>query len=526
MARHAPGVALQCPRSTDGERLRSGGLRLRITQSDLADAVGASRQRLNEALRDLQASCEEPTARGRARRRARALARAGRSKTPSSGLARSIFTTCRTQRIASTTHPQRPAPSQITPGDPMNPTPTSLPRRHLLAGSASALAAAGLAGFTRLAGAAGETPATGATPKPLPAYVAWKDPASLIVHSSTTIETRRAAFGSGVITPAEQLYIRNNLPAPDASIVADRDAWEVSVEGVKAPRTLTLRELKTMGVETTAMVLQCSGNGRGYFPSKPSGTPWQVGAAGCVVWTGVPVRVVAEALGGPVSGSNFMTGTGGEKLPEGLDPLSVIVERSVPAAAMADALLAWEMNGVPISLAHGGPLRLIVPGYTGVNNIKYVKRLAFTAKESEARIMSHGYRLSPPGAKGDPSQPSVQEMSVKSWINSPAPDGMGTKAGPVQVQGVAFGGMNGVKRVEVSLDGGKTWADARLSGPDLGRFAWRQFVLATKLPSGIHLLASRATDTAGNVQPEQRMENAGGYNNTSWADHAVKVTVA
>ncbi|OYW17460.1 MAG: sulfite oxidase, partial [Burkholderiales bacterium 12-64-5] len=214
----------------------------------------------------------------------------------------------------------------------MNKTLNSLPRRQMLAGSASALAAAGLATFTRGAAAAGETPVASATPKPLPAYVAWKDPASVIVHSSTTIETKRAAFGSGVITPGEQLYIRNNLPAPDASIVADRDAWQVAIEGVKAPRTLTLRELKTMGVETTAMVLQCSGNGRGYFPSKPSGTPWQVGAAGCVMWTGVPVRVVAEALGGVVPGAGYLTGTGGEKLPEGLDPLSIIVERSVPAA--------------------------------------------------------------------------------------------------------------------------------------------------------------------------------------------------
>jgi sulfite dehydrogenase len=184
------------------------------------------------------------------------------------------------------------------------------------------------------------------------------------------------------------------------------------------------------------------------------------------------------------------------------------------------------MNGVPISLAHGGPLRLIVPGYTGVNNIKYIKRLAFTAKETDAKIMSHGYRISPPGGKGDPSQPSVQEMTVKSWINSPAPDAAGVRAGLVQVQGVAFGGMNGIKRVEVSLDGGKTWSDARLTGPDLGRYAWRQFVLPARLPAGSHTLASRATDTAGNVQPEQRMENAGGYNNTSWADHAVKVTVA
>ena len=150
----------------------------------------------------------------------------------------------------------------------------------------------------------------------------------------------------------------------------------------------------------------------------------------------------------------FLTGTGGEKLPAGLDPKSIIVERSVPVAAMADALLAWEMNGTPISLAHG-------------------------------------YRLSPPGSKGDPNQPSVQEMSVKSWINKPGTEAVSVKAGTVQIQGVAFGGLNAVAKVEVSLDGGKTWAAARFVGPDLGRF-----------------------------------ENAGGYNNTSWRDHAVQVVVS
>lgn len=402
-------------------------------------------------------------------------------------------------------------------------TSTSLPRRHMLTTSVGALAAAGLASFTR--GASAQSAAAPAA-RPLPAYANWKDPGSLIVHSSSILETKRSAFGSSVITPAEQLYVRNNLPAPDASIVANRDAWEISLEGVKNPRTLTVAELKKLGLETVAMVLQCSGNGRGFFPSKPSGTPWTVGAAGCVVWSGVPVRAVVEALGGLDGARPYMTGTGGEKLPDGVDPKSVIVERSVPASAMADAMLAWEMNGAPISLAHGGPLRLIVPGYTGVNNIKYIKRLAFTTTESDARIMSHGYRVTPPGAKADPSQPSVLEMTVKSWINSPSGEGTGPSAGMVQIHGVAFGGMNAVRKVEVSIDGGKSWREARLIGPDLGKYAWRQFVLPVRLPPGNHVLVSRATDTAGHVQPETRIENLFGYNNSSWADHAVKVTVA
>lgn len=401
-------------------------------------------------------------------------------------------------------------------------TPTSLPRRRLLTGSASALAAAGLASFHQGALAQAAAPAA----KPLPGYAGWKRADDVIVHSATTIETKRSAYGTSVITPSDQLYVRNNLPTPPESIVADRDAWQVQVDGVKQPRPLSVRELKSLGLDTVTMVLQCSGNGRGFFPSKPSGTPWTVGAAGCVVWSGVPVRDVVQALGGLADGAKYMTGTGGEVLPAGLDPKSVIVERSVPLSGMQDALLAWEMNGEPIPLAHGGPLRLIVPGYTGVNSIKYIRQLAFTAQESDARIMSHGYRISPPGGKGDPSQPSVQEMSVKSWINSPLPED-GTQAfGTVQIQGVAFGGMHAIKGVEVSIDGGKTWKAARLVGPDMGQYAWRQFVLQAQLPKGSHVLASRATDVRGNVQPEARLENQGGYNNTSWADHAVTVTVA
>lgn len=396
-------------------------------------------------------------------------------------------------------------------------------RRHLLAGSA---AAAGLGGLFTKSAMAQAVASTVPAPKPLPAYVNWKNPDAMIVHTASTLETKRSAFGTSIITPTDQLYIRNNLPAPDASIVADRDGWEVVVEGVKQPKSFKVKDLKAMGLETTAMVLQCSGNGRGLFPNKPSGTPWQVGAAGCVVWSGVPVRALVEALGGVSDGMAYMTGTGGEKLPEGLDPKSVIVERSVPVKAMGDALLAWEMNGEPIPLAHGGPLRLIVPGYTGVNNIKYIKRLAFTAEQSEAAIQKTGYRISPPGQKGDPSQPSVWEMGPKSWVNSPAPETGEVKAGMVQIKGVAFGGINAVKSVDVSIDGGKNWKQARLVGPDLGKYAWRQFVLPVKLEPGTYMIACAVTDAQGNRQPEGRVENTGGYNNNSWRDHALTITVA
>ena len=407
-----------------------------------------------------------------------------------------------------------------------NETIENLPRRHLLANTAGVIAVGGFAGWTASAGAQTAPAVVPAVPKALPAYVAWKDATAMIVHTGNTVETRRSAFGTSVITPNEQVYIRNNLPPPSAEIVADRDAWELTVEGVRKPRKFTVKELKSLGLETTATVLQCSGNGRGLFPSKPSGTPWQVGAAACVVWSGVPVRTLVELMGGVADGMIYLTGTGGEKLPEGIDPKSVMVERSVPVAAMADALLAWEMNGAPLTLAHGGPLRLIVPGYNGVNNVKYIKRLAFMREQSDAAIQKTGYRMSPPGEKGDPGQPSVWEMSCKSWINSPAPEMGSVSPGMVQVKGVGFGGMHAVKMIEVSADEGRTWKPARLVGPDLGKYAWRQFVFPITLGSGTHTLMCRVIDIQGRIQAEGRIENTGGYSNNSWRDHAVKVTVA
>jgi sulfite dehydrogenase len=396
---------------------------------------------------------------------------------------------------------------------------SSLTRRDFLThvSGAGAVAAAGSA-FPGIA------LAQAAKPKPLPKYVEWKYIDSLIVHSGNTIETRRSAFGTSVIVPNDILFVRNNLPPPEESITYDPDAWEVSLQGVKNPRKFTLAELKTMGVDSVATVLQCSGNGRGFFKHKASGTQWKVGAAGCVIFSGVPVAALVAAAGGVAGGKKFMTGTGGEKIPPGLDAKKVMVERSVPLKAMNTALLAWELNGEPLSLAHGGPLRLVIPGYYGVNNVKYIGTLSFTDTETSASIQSSGYRMRDIGKKGTPDQPSMWEMTVKSWINHPAGEGGQVKAGTVQVHGVAFGGVNRVVKVEVSPDGGRSWKEARFIGPDLGPNAWRQFVLPVNLSAGKHVLTSRATDDKGNVQEADRIENERGYGHSGWRDHAVTVT--
>lgn len=391
-------------------------------------------------------------------------------------------------------------------------------RRHFLIGAAGTVGA--IAG---LGAVAKPFPAHAQASKPLPNYASWKDAQAVIVHTEKTLETKRGELGTSVITPADSLYVRNNLNPPTEAAVADRDGWEVSVDGVANARSLKVGELKKLGIATIATVLQCSGNGRDFFDHEASGTQWRTGAAGCLLWSGVPVRAVVDELGGLVQSANFVTATGGEELPKDIDPKTVVVERSVPIDVIDNAILAWEMNGNPVPIANGGPLRLIVPGYYGINNVKYVKRLAFTESESDAAIQRTGYRVRPIGVDGDPDQPSMWKMKVKSWITHPLSD---QESGLTQIYGVAFGGMNSVEKVEVSTDGGANWQQATWVGPDLGRFAWRVFVLPAKLEPGRHSITSRATDAEGNVQSQTTEPNHRGYDYSGWDRLAVEVQVA
>ena len=365
-------------------------------------------------------------------------------------------------------------------------------------------------------------PAAGSPTPPAPSLPDGLDPRDFVVHGlePLTLETRRDRFGTSVVTPASLFFVRNNLPLPPESIVQQPDDWELEVAGVGQPRSVTVRELKLWGLQTVATVVQCSGNGRRFFEHETSGSQWGVGAAACAVWSGVPLKVVADRLGGVVEAARFLTSTGGEALPADVERDSVVVERSIPRAkALEDGFLAWEMNGAPIPLTHGGPLRLIVPGYFGCNQIKYVKRIAFAEDETSAHIMRSGYRMRPIGEPGAPHQPTLWDMSVKSWINGPS--GMHpVTAGPLQVHGVAFSGGKGIASVEISTDGA-TWLETELLGPDLGPYAWRQFHRSMDLPLGTHQLFSRARDRDGNVQPERRTENDRGYGHDGWRDMGV-----
>jgi DMSO/TMAO reductase YedYZ molybdopterin-dependent catalytic subunit/cytochrome c553 len=340
------------------------------------------------------------------------------------------------------------------------------------------------------------------------------------------LETKRQNIGSSPITPTSVLFVRNNLPMPSKTIVSNPDEWVLEVKGVKSEQALTVAKLKTMGRSFETSVLQCSGNGRAFFEHGPSGSQWAVGAAGCVIWCGVRVSEVIQQLGGAATDFKFLTGTGGETLPENLDAKIAVVERSVPAGkGLKDCLLAWEMNGEPIPITHGGPLRLVVPGYFGCNNIKYIKTLTLSDKESESKIQQKGYRFRPLGEKGNPDQPSLWRMPVKSWVNGPGADDTPTLSGKVHFHGVAFSGERGVNGIEVSMDKGKSWVNAEFDGPSMGPNAWRAFHFAVELEEGEYSIVSRAKDTEGDVQPAFREENERGYAYNAWQEAALNVRV-
>jgi len=183
----------------------------------------------------------------------------------------------------------------------------------------------------------------------------------------------------------------------------------------------------------------------------------------------------------------------------------------------------WEMNGAPLPTIHGGPVRLIVPGYFGVNNVKWVRQLTATLSESGAKIQQSGYRMRPEGVAGGPEHPSMWRMPVKSWLNGPGADGAPVLAGRNTLYGVAFSGERGVEAVEVSADDGVTWQSAEWIGPDLGPNAWRTFQWVTEIPVGEHRFLTRATDTEGDRQPKLAVHNHRGYGHNGWQDHALSV---
>lgn len=308
------------------------------------------------------------------------------------------------------------------------------------------------------------------------------------------------------ITPTESFYIRSHFDTP----TIDLEKWRLTVDGLE-PGQLSLSVLLQMPHTTVEAVLQCAGNGRGMMRPRVPGVQWMRGAMGNATWRGVRLRDILARTGvGPEMKHLVVSGYDRPTLPA--TPPFV---RSIPIARALDAntLVATHMNGHPIPLAHGGPARLVVPGWVGDDWVKWLERITPSPEEAKGFFFEKGYRFpDPPGAPGEPVPPErmhpMTTLNVKSVIARPR-DGAVEPIGPCTVTGVAFSN-TAIKMVEVSIDG-TTWKRAKLESAT-SPYGFRVFEAEVKLKKpGRVRISARATDESGAVQPVDAVWNPSGY---------------
>jgi DMSO/TMAO reductase YedYZ molybdopterin-dependent catalytic subunit len=328
------------------------------------------------------------------------------------------------------------------------------------------------------------------------------------------------------LTPNERFFVRSHFGPPSPELV-DPDSWRLAVKGlVDREQKLSLADLKEFRAVTITAVLQCSGNGRSFYRPNTSGVQWRRGAVGNAEWTGVRLRDILERAGrgGRCRHVQFQ-GADRPALPT--VPLFI---RSIPVekAIHPDTILAYEMNGRPLPLLHGAPLRVITPDWMGDACIKWLTDITLQEEESSGHYMQTAYRMPAvpiePGASfANSAMVPVEAMVVKSLIAAPA-EGETVARGPVTVQGVAWAGEAEVVKVEVSCDDAKTWQPARFVG-ETRPHAWKQwqYVWKAKLPGPTAILC-RAMDAAGTVQPAMSPWNPSGFLWNGWDRVSIMVS--
>jgi sulfite oxidase len=309
-------------------------------------------------------------------------------------------------------------------------------------------------------------------------------------------------------TPVSKFFIRNNGQIPEETRTPD--TWKLTIEGeVNTRLELTLAELKQrFKAKSYRMVLECGGNGRSFFTPQARGNPWTNGGAGCAEWTGVPLRDVLRAAG--LKPTAVYTAHFGTDVHLSGDPTKETLSRGVPVKKAMDSytLIVWATNGQPLPNIHGGPLRLVIPGWPGSASHKWLSRIWVRDREHDGQGMkgfSYRVAIKPmiPGGKADEANFKVLEsMPVRSIITSPA-NGTKLAAGTreLALRGAAWAGDLAVRRVDVSIDFGATWRPAALADAR-NRYDWRRWVASIKLPSdGYYEIWTRATDSNGLAQP-------------------------
>jgi sulfite oxidase len=320
-------------------------------------------------------------------------------------------------------------------------------------------------------------------------------------------------------TPVSKFFIRNNGQIPEEAKAPD--TWKLTIDGeVNTKLELTLADLqRRFTPKSYRMVLECGGNGRSFFTPQARGNQWTNGGAGCAEWTGVPLADVLKAAG--LKPTAVYTAHYGTDLHLSGDPAKEALSRGVPIkkAMEPHSLIVWAMNGQPLPNIHGGPLRLVIPGWPGSVSHKWLSRIWVRDKEHDGQGMkgtSYRVAIKPmiPGGKADDVNLKVLEsMPVRSIITSPA-NGTRLAAGTreLKLRGAAWDGELAVRRVDVSIDFGATWKPTILATPR-NRYDWRRWAASVKLPSdGYYEVWARATDSKGVAQPHIAGNwNPGGY---------------
>jgi DMSO/TMAO reductase YedYZ molybdopterin-dependent catalytic subunit len=298
--------------------------------------------------------------------------------------------------------------------------------------------------------------------------------------------------------------------------------WTLTLDGlVQNELKVTFADIRCLPKVELANTLECSGNSRSLLKDKASGNPWTVGGVGNAIWGGVwlkelLLRAKPKSSASHVSFEGFDT-------PLGSAGIKFI--RSIPLEkATESTLLAYEMNGEPLPVEHGYPLRALALGWTGANCVKWLTRIQLRDTPQEGFFMDKVYRVFQKGEEPKSGQ-ALKGIDVKSIILEPVPNET-LPAGVVPIRGAAYAGEAGIDHVEVSVDEGLNWHPARLIGLEM-EYAWRHWEYLWDIGQpGTYKIMARATDSKGNRQPETASWNVLGYSNNGILEHAVEVEIS
>ncbi|NUR41126.1 MAG: sulfite oxidase [Streptomyces sp.] len=314
------------------------------------------------------------------------------------------------------------------------------------------------------------------------------------------------------VTPPGLHYVLTHYDIP---YVPDDTDWALTVGGlVRRPLRLTPAELRAFPQVTTRVTLECAGNGRALLTPRPVSQPWLVEAVGTADWTGVPLRLLLERAGVEPGAVDVVFTGADHGVERGVEQ---DYRRALPIEAATgtepEVLVAYAMNGAPLPPQHGRPLRLVVPGWYGMAQVKWLREVTVVDTEFTGFQQSVAYRLrQDPGDAGEP----VTRIVPRALLVPPGfPDFMSrtrvVRPGPVPLEGRAWSGRAPVTRVEVSTDAGRTWREAELAPDDGHRWAWRRWRTTWTATPGAHTLSARATDADGHSQPLDQPWNRGGF---------------